>query len=83
MSNDNLLSHKARGTMPDGETQGELLLIKFVSFLRLTDQIRMLTYRAVKEKKKLMLIVPNFCSMSEQLVKHISDNRKIVKVVRK
>ncbi|MBT9290667.1 hypothetical protein [Prosthecodimorpha staleyi] len=83
MPDDRLSAHKARGIMPDGETQTELILIKLVSFLRLTYQIKTLTYRAAKENKNLILLVPIFCKISAPLITHISENRRIFKVVRK
>ncbi|TPQ52700.1 hypothetical protein C2U72_01825 [Prosthecomicrobium hirschii] len=77
------LAHIARGAMPDRETQTELILIKLVSFLRLTYQIRLLTYRAAKEKKNLILVIPTACTMSGPLIEHIIKHRKIFKLVRK
>ena len=48
----------ARGTRPDAESPTELLLSKPVSELRATYQIRLLTFRAVREGKKLGLFRP-------------------------
>ncbi len=48
----------ARGSRPDAETSDKLFLIKKVSVLRATYQVRLLAYRAQKEGKKLVLRLP-------------------------
>jgi hypothetical protein len=52
-----------RGARPDAENPNELLLIKRVSELRATYQIRLLTSRAVREGKKLVIEVPKECKL--------------------
>ena len=73
----------ARGTRPDWEDFNRLILIKGVSELRATYQIRLLTYRAVTEHKKLVIEVPKNCKIHsglKELVKQQSRNVKIVRV---
>jgi hypothetical protein len=57
----------ARGARPDGETFDKLVLIKRVSELRATYQIRLLTYRAVEERKMLVIDVPKHCKVHDDL----------------
>lgn len=57
----------ARGARPDGETFEKLVLIKRVSELRATYQIRLLAYRAVQEQKKLVIDVPKECKVHADL----------------
>ena len=48
----------ARGSRPDAESHDKLYLIKNVSELRATYQVRLLAFRALKEGKKLVLRLP-------------------------
>ena len=50
-----------RGTRPDAETADKVNLIKNVSLLRATYQMRLLTFKALQTQKKLILKVPNSC----------------------
>jgi len=54
--------------MADAEKFNRLYLIKNVSKLRATYQIRMLTYRAVNEGLKLVLKVPFSCEFHPSLL---------------
>ena len=47
-----------RGARPDAETYDKLYLIKNVSELRATYQVRLLAYRAQQEGKKLVIRLP-------------------------
>lgn len=52
-------SHQvARGTKADAESHDKFYLIKNVTELRATYQIRLLTYRASSEGKNLVLRIP-------------------------
>lgn len=52
-----------RGTRPDAITDDAFYLIKRVPSLEATYQVRLLTYFAVKENKKLVIVVPSgFCA---------------------
>lgn len=72
----------ARGTRPDAETYDKLLLIKRVSELRATYQIRLLTYRAVHEGKKLVVEVPKQCRIHSSLRELTKQYTKSVTIVR-
>ena len=48
----------ARGARPDFETNDRIGLIKVVSLLRATYQIRLLALKAVETKKKLVIVLP-------------------------
>jgi hypothetical protein len=63
-----------RGARPDGETEGALVLIKKVSVLRATYQVRLLAFRALSERKTLLLVVPLSCRLDatlDELMKEI------------
>lgn len=47
-----------RGTRPDAEIGGDLYLLKKVSLLHATYQVRLLGFRAQREKKHLVIRVP-------------------------
>ena len=51
----------ARSAMPDAESFNRMYLVKNVSKLRATYQIKLLAFRAVEEKKKLIINVPAAC----------------------
>lgn len=53
----------ARGTRSDAELHGMLYLIKGCSTLRLTYQIRLLTYQAAQRHIKLTINVPKLCKI--------------------
>lgn len=72
----------ARGTRPDAETFDKLLLIKRVSELRATYQIRLLAYRAVQESRKLVIEVPKECKVHSGLRELTKQYPKNVTIVR-
>lgn len=49
----------ARGALPDGQDHKRILLVKNVSTLRATYQIRMLTFLASEAGKTLVIVVPS------------------------
>ena len=57
----------ARGAVPDAEKFNRMYLIKNVSTLRATYQIRLLAFMAVESKKQLILRVPTTCVFHESL----------------
>jgi len=57
----------ARSAMPDAEAFNKMYLIKNVSKLRATYQIRLLAFRAVEKKTKLILRVPVSCEFDRSL----------------
>jgi hypothetical protein len=72
----------SRGARPDAETFDTLLLIKRVSSLRATYQIRLLTYRAVQEGRKLEIEVPKTCRLEYDLKELAAQNRDHLKITR-
>jgi hypothetical protein len=57
----------ARSARPDAETAEKMYLIKNVSRLRATYQIRLLTFAAAEGHKTLVLKVPRSCCFSASL----------------
>lgn len=74
--------HVARGARPDAEANNRMYLIKNVSELRPTYQIRLLLYRAVQEGTKLVLDVPKACQLSDGLKALVRENRRNLEVTR-
>jgi hypothetical protein len=72
----------ARGTRADGETPDKLLLIKKVSELRATYQIRLLTYRAVHEGKTLVIDISESCKVHRDLMTLVKAQPRSLKIVR-
>jgi len=61
-------SHQvARGAMPDAESFNRMYLIKNVSKLRATYQIRLLAFKAVDKRMQLVLRVPAVCEFDDSL----------------
>jgi hypothetical protein len=56
-----------RGSRPDAETNDKIYLVKNVSTLRATYQIRLLVLKAAESHKKLMLKVPLSCGFHASL----------------
>ncbi|MFM1976770.1 MAG: hypothetical protein RL145_1616 [Pseudomonadota bacterium] len=72
----------ARGTRPDVEINNKLYLIKNVSELRATYQIRLLLYRAMQERTKLVLDIPKSCKFSKPLMALVKEHRRHLEVTR-
>jgi hypothetical protein len=72
----------ARGARPDAETFGKLVLVKKVTELRATYQIRLLAYRVVRERKKLIIAVPRECKVHGDLNALIREYPRNVEIVR-
>lgn len=58
---------RPRGALPDAETADAVYLIKNVSVLRATYQIRLLAYLAAGRGKRLVLKVPRSCRFDPAL----------------
>jgi hypothetical protein len=56
-----------RGARADAETQDRLFLLKNVSCLRLTYQIRLLAFRATETGRRLIIQVPKQCQIHSSL----------------
>ena len=75
-------TEKTRGSRADAESEKELYLFKNVSSLRLTYQIRLLTFFAAQKKKTLVVRVPKHCQFHKELESFIRENKKHVKAER-
>jgi len=56
-----------RGARPDAETAEKVYLIKHVPALRATYQVKLLTFLAAQQGKKLVLRVPAACQFDATL----------------
>jgi hypothetical protein len=69
-----------RGAFSDAETGEGISLLKNVSALRLTYQIRLLTFRAVETGRKLIIEVPKESSIHPDLRDFLKDYPKNVRI---
>lgn len=69
---------KPRGTRADAEEFNRLYLIKNVSSLRSTYQIKMLTFRAASEGLRLVLKVPRDCVYHPSLLDLIKRTENVM-----
>jgi hypothetical protein len=75
--------HQARrGARADATSGDKLLLLKKVSELRLTYQIRMLAYAAYSGKKKLVIRVPKEAKIHRTLREFVREFEKLVAIER-
>jgi hypothetical protein len=56
-----------RGTRPDSETHDRIYLIKNVTLLHATYQVRLLLFKAEQTGKKLVLRIPKACKLGRDL----------------
>lgn len=68
-----------RGSRPDAEAIDKIYLIKNVSVLRATYQIRLIVFKALDSQKKLILKVPRSCRFHISLKDLIKMTGKVVK----
>lgn len=71
-----------RGAKPDAEVGDMLYLIKRVSGLRLTYQIRVLAFMAHGRGKKLIIQLPKEAKVHESLRAFVRDSKGKVKIER-
>jgi hypothetical protein len=69
-----------RGTMADAEQWNALFLLKKVSELRLTYQIRLLTFKAQSQKRKLIIRLPKGARQHSTLKEFIRSMDGLVRV---
>jgi len=72
----------ARGAKPDAESYDRFYLIKNVSELRATYQIRLLAYRASSEGKKLILRIPKSAKIHSSLRSLRRECGSLIKIER-
>jgi hypothetical protein len=70
----------ARGTRADAQKAMAYYLFKNVRILHATYQIRLLTYFAWKDGKKLIVRVPSVCRKSESLRQFVREYGKLIRV---
>lgn len=73
-------SQVPRAAFPDTESRDKILLLKNVSTLRLTYQIRLLTFRAVESARRLIIEVPKHCKIHPDLREFAKDHPKNVRI---
>ena len=71
-----------RGAVADAEARGRIYVFKNVSELGLTYQVRLLTYRAIQEQRKLILRVPKSSRLSAALGAFVRAHRSNVQIER-
>lgn len=71
-----------RGTRADAQQGNAYYLFKAVSVMHATYQVRLLAYLAWKEKKKLIIQVPQRCRKSETLERFMKDHPNLVRFER-
>ncbi len=70
----------ARGTRADAERNDAFFLLKNVSSLRLTYQIRLLAFRAKETGRKLVIRIPSACKLHPSLREFQKANSKVVQI---
>jgi hypothetical protein len=71
---------KLRGTRPDAASAQALYLIKNVSELRLTYQIRLLTYAAQQQGKVLIVQLPSEATIHPSLGEFVHRFPSLIKI---
>jgi hypothetical protein len=72
----------ARGSRPDDESFDKVFLIKNVTELRATYQVRMLAYMATKKGKKLVIQLPKGAKLHGSLKELRKNVPNVIKVER-
>ncbi len=70
----------ARGAFPDAQKGNEIYLFKYVSTLRATYQVRLLTYLASETGKKLIIEVPPHFKPHPTLSRLLKEFPKAVRI---
>lgn len=70
----------ARGSRPDAIDGATWYLIKNAGTLRLTYQIRLLTFAAADAGARLVLRVPKECRLSGPLREHLSGHKPTIRI---
>lgn len=71
-----------RGALPDAEVGDKLYIIKNVSHLRLTYQIRVLTYMAQSRGKKFIVRLPKDAKLHSSLREFVKNFSAVIKIER-
>lgn len=70
----------ARGARADMERNDAYFLLKNVSSLRLTYQIRLLAFRALESRRKLVIRVTANCRLHPSLQNFQKEHAKVVRI---
>jgi uncharacterized OsmC-like protein len=68
-----------RGTRPDAETLDKIYLVKNVSIIRATYQVRLLAFKSMESRKKLILKVPKACQFHASLKDLVKTTHNTIK----
>ena len=71
-----------RSALPDARIGNDLVLLKNVSSLGATYQIRLLVYQAAKSGGRLIVQVPNHCRLQPTLLALIGEAGRLLKIER-
>jgi len=71
-----------RGARPDGAQHDRDLLVKNVSCLRLTHQIRLLTFKVLQQRRKLVILVPMYATIHATLRDQVKAHPRVVRIER-
>lgn len=71
-----------RGSMPDADNGKALFLIKMVSEMRLTYQVKLLTYMAHSKGKKLHIRLPVAAKIHPTLRDYVRELGGLIKIER-
>jgi hypothetical protein len=72
----------ARGARADAESREKLFLLKNVSHLRLTYQIRLLAFSVSESRKRLIIQVPKPCMIHTSLRDFVNQFSRSVSIER-
>jgi hypothetical protein len=72
----------ARGTRADAERNNTIYLLKNVSMLRLTYQIRLQTFNAYRTAKILIVRVPKQCKLDSELLGFQKEHTQFIRIER-
>ena len=71
-----------RGSRPDADVDGKLYLIKKVTEMRLTYQVKMLTYSAQRSGKVCVIRLPQRAVLNESLKEFVQNSNGLLKIER-
>ena len=71
-----------RGARADSETFDKIVLVKNVSTIRATYQVRLLVFKAVETGKKMVIFLPKYCQVDRTLRELAKEFPKTVRVER-
>ncbi len=69
-----------RRARADAETKDEIVLVKYAAALHATYQIRTLAERAIRERKRLVLLVPRGFRPASTLQLLIANNPELIRI---